>query len=161
MSEANTTTIECPNGTTLEVTTSPFTPVAALKLLAQIGKVIVPTVLAARGVSGKSDALDLMPAARALFEQMTPDYAVEGVCSILAASSVIRRNAAGEAAPIIALSNQKAIDRAFIGCGLTALLTAAKHSLEVNFGSFFAGLVPAVAADAPAADAAPVADESP
>ena len=133
----NTTTLEVP-GITLEVTTVPFEPVTQYTLLAEVGKVLVPTVLAARGVAGQSDALDLMPACRALFEQLTPDFARQAMQHILAGTTVVRR-AEGEQPVKLDLVDVKSINRAFAGAGLKPLLLAIKHALEVNYGRFFVG----------------------
>ena len=143
----STTTIECADGLTLDLTCTPFEPVTAYTILALVGKVLVPAALAAKNVSGTSNVTDLLPAARALFEQLTPELAQEALIKLLAGTSVVRSDAEGK----IDCIGPAKINRAFRGGNLKAMLLAVKHSLEVNYGSFFVV--------SPSADGAPDASE--
>lgn len=133
----NETEIECTDGSTLWVTVNKFEPVPAYRLLAKIGRVLVPTVFAARHVTGQSDAVDLMPAIKTLFDQLTPELAETVMLESLSCTSVVRVDDAGKKFNTD-LTSVKAINKAFAG-NLKAMLLTIKFALEVNFGDFFAG----------------------
>lgn len=133
----NTTTIEI-KGVTLEVTCMPFEPVTQYQLLAKVGKVLVPTVLAAQAIDPtKAKISDLMPAVDKLFDGLTPQLADEFRRDCLRGCTVQREDDSGKPERID-LVNDKAVNKAFRGLGVKPMLMCIKHVLEVNFGDFFA-----------------------
>ena len=134
----DTSEITLTDGSSLSVTVVKFEPVTAYRLLAKIGRVLIPTVFAARHVTGKSDTTDLMPAIKTLFEQLTPELAETVMLEALSGTSVTRADDNGHVQNIDLVHGTKAINRAFRG-NLKAMLLAIKFSLEVNYGDFFVG----------------------
>jgi hypothetical protein len=109
-----TTTLLAKDGMRFELTTVKFEPVTAYRLLAKIGRVLVPTVLAAQSVTGKSLALDLLPAVNTMFDQLTPELAESALVDSLAATSVVRPDDSGKLEKIDTV-NINEINRAFRG----------------------------------------------
>ncbi len=125
------------DGARFEITTLKFEPVTAYRLLAKIGRVLIPAGLMAKDVGLKSATADLMPAVRTLFDSLTPELAEQVMLESLAASSCVRPDEQGTLERIDLNSIAK-INRAFRG-NLKMMLMAIKHSLEVNYGDFFDG----------------------
>lgn len=130
------TTITGADGAEFEITCIKLEPVPAYLLLAKVGKIIVPAILAAQGLTGKSDAADLIPAINRLFESLTPELANTLMLDLLRSCTCIRPDDAGERERHDLL-DVKRINRAFRG-NLKAMLLAMKFAIEVNFGDFFA-----------------------
>lgn len=135
MENQRTTEIAGADGMQFEITTVKFEPVTAYRLLAKIGRVLIPTALMAKDVGLKSSTVDLMPAVRTLFDQLTPELAEQMMLESLAASTCTRPDDQG-ALERIDLNSIPKINRAFRG-NLKVMLMAIKHSLEVNYGDFF------------------------
>lgn len=122
----------------LEVTSVQLAPVHAYLLLAKVGKVLVPALAAARGVSGSSDLNALAPALSQLFDTLSPALAQSLLLEGLASTSVVAPDASGKLLKID-LTSEAMINRAFAG-NVKGMLLALKFALEVNYGSFFVGL---------------------
>ncbi len=133
------------------ITTTKFEPVVQYRLLAKIGRVLIPAVMAAKGDGAKnpdgSTAVNMRAGVEALFEKLTPEVADMAMMDSLAATSVIRADDAG-AKEVISLINVKGINRAFRGGNLRVMLQAMQFALEVNYGRFFVGALKAKQATA-------------
>jgi hypothetical protein len=136
MKMQDTISIEGVDGEAFEVTCTKLEPVAAYELLAKVGKLLVPAVMAAQGLTSKSDALSMIPAVNQLFDAMSPELARSLMQDLLRGCTLTRPDDKGELERHDLLTTQK-INRAFRG-NLKAMLMAMKFSLEVNFGDFFA-----------------------
>ncbi len=118
-----------------EITSVQLDVITAYKLLAKIGKVMIPAALAARGVTGKSDSTELMPAITQLFDALSPELAESLMLESLQATSVVMPDANGKLLKID-LTGASMIKAAFAG-DLKAMLLTMKFALEVNYASFF------------------------
>lgn len=117
------------DGTRFEITTVKFEPVTAYLLLAKIGRVLVPAVLATtRGGNGDLDAV---------FDQLTPELAQTALVDTLASTSVVRPDDSGKLEKVD-LTSIREINRAFRGGYLREMLLAMKHSLAFNYQDLFA-----------------------
>lgn len=143
-----TETLVAKDGTRFVLTANKFEPTYAYRLLAKIGRVLVPAVMAAKSVNAQSAALDLMPAVNAMFDQLTPDLADSARDDLLLAMSVARDDEQGKPERIDLVS-PKNINRAFRGGYLRELLLAMKFSLGVNFGDFFGVSATSAVAETP------------
>jgi hypothetical protein len=124
----NTDTLLAKDGTRFEITTVKFEPVTAYLLLAKIGRLLVPAVLAStRGAAGDMDAV---------FDQLTPELAQAALVDSLASTSVVRPDDNGKLEKID-LVNIREINRAFRGGYLREMMLAMKHSLAFNYQDLF------------------------
>lgn len=117
------------DGEMFEITTVKFEPVTSYLLLAKLGKFLIPAGLAAKDAG-------VGVAAEKLFTALTPELAQSTMLELLASSQCVRKDAEG-ALERIELTSIGKINKAFRG-SLKMLLMAMQHSLEVNFGDFFA-----------------------
>lgn len=127
----------------LDVTVTQFDAMRSLGLTARLGKILVPALIAAEGVSMQDDVRALAPALAELFSNLDPAGAQDLARQLTAGTAVVKEGKQ------FSLGSDDAINLAFDG-DLRTLLEVMKFSLEVNFGDFFSG-APAVA-DEPGAE---------
>jgi hypothetical protein len=124
------------------MTCAKMEPVDAYLLLGKIGKVVIPVIVAskgiAQGVKGAPSAADMMPAVRALFEQLTPELQLAVQLDLFKTCAIIKTDEKGDPYKQ-ELNGVKAINNAFRGHSIKCMFKAMSFALEVNFGDFFAG----------------------
>jgi hypothetical protein len=138
MKMSDSKTYEGKEGDSYEITVVKLEPVPAYQLVAKLGKLLVPAVVALQGVKATADVRELVPAADKLFDSLTPEMAMSLMKDLFATVTIVRTRADGVAEKSDLCHGQAMVNRAFRG-DLKAMLVALKFAFEVNFGDFFDG----------------------
>lgn len=120
------------DGESFEVTISKLEPVAAYKLVAKLGKILVPALVAMR----QGTESDLQPVVSRMFDELPADLATEIMLDVFAAATVVRRTSDGGASKHELCAGIAEVNRAFRG-NLLMLFKSLGFALKVNFDDFF------------------------
>lgn len=120
------------DGDTLDVECSKLEPVAAYLLVAKLGKILLPALVAMR--QGKET--DLQPVIGQMFDSLPPELAREVMLDLFRPCVVVKTNAEGKQSKHDLALGQPEVDKAFRG-SLKTLFQALGFAFEVNFGDFF------------------------
>lgn len=120
----------------LEVTVVKLEPVAAYMLLARVGPVLLPALLASKGVQLTGGIESLAPAAKAMLDGLTPEAAKAIMLDVFQSTSVIVRSA-GEPRRYDLCGGIGEINKAFAG-KFKGMLAALWFAIGVQFADFFA-----------------------
>jgi hypothetical protein len=135
----DTKTLSGTGGESFELTCIKLEPVAAYMLVAKLGKVLLPVLVAMRT---RKPTDDMSPVVDQIFSGLTPELAQQVMLELLSTVTVVRTGASGQPQKFDLCNGQVAINNAFRGNVMT-MFKVMGFALEVNFSDFFdvSGLV--------------------
>ena len=129
----DTKTLKGADGDSFELTCVKLEPVAAYMLVAKLGKVLMPALVAMKTRKANDD---LQPVVDQIFGGLTTEIAQQVMLELLSTTTVVRTTASGEVSKRDLCNGQAAINDAFRG-SVMMMFRAMGFALEVNFGDFF------------------------
>ena len=119
------------DGESYEVLVNKLEPELAYLLVAKLGKVVIPAIVAMK----KGGTTELMPVVDRLFESLTPELAKQVKNDLFAATTVIRTDREGNQMKFDS-GTAAAVNNAFRG-QVKTMFEVLRFALEVNFADFF------------------------